>query len=395
MVTINQAAELEQLLSESVDHARERERTEFDRIAGSRAASVVLFGARKLGQLVLAGLRQSGAAPCAFCDDNPALWGQSIEGVPVFSPADAARRFGDSAVFVIAVWGRGSRDPMSGREGQLRDLGCRRVVSFGPLFWKYAEVFLPRIPALDLPHKVLDQSASVRQAFTVLADERSRREFLLQLRWRLHFDFDVLPDPVAAPIYFPSELVALRDDEVFVDIGAFDGDTLRDFLTRSESRFRGIIAFEPDPVSLGRLRQTVAGLSEEIRNRIRVVPAATGAQRGTVRFSAKGELGSATGTGDCEVPVVTLDETLDGQSPTYIKMDVEAAELDTLSGARQIIHRHAPVLAACAYHVLDHLWKLPGLMHALNPEYRIFLRPHIQMVEDLVCYAVPLQRSRL
>src|SRR5438477_6674877 len=101
------AAELEELLAESVDHARERERTDFDRIAGPRADSVVLFGARKLGQLALAGLRQAAIEPCAFCDNNPALWGQSIEGVRVFSPADAARRFGDSAVFVITVWGRG------------------------------------------------------------------------------------------------------------------------------------------------------------------------------------------------------------------------------------------------------------------------------------------------
>src|SRR5439155_9310233 len=107
VVTYVLAAELEELLAESVDQARERERTEFDRIAGSRAASVVLFGARKLGQLALAGLRHTGIEPCAFCDNNPALWGQSIEAVPVFSPADAARRFGDSAVFVIAVWGRG------------------------------------------------------------------------------------------------------------------------------------------------------------------------------------------------------------------------------------------------------------------------------------------------
>ena len=112
-----------------------------------------------------------------------------------------------------------------------------------------------------------------------------------------------------------------------------------------------------------------------------------------VRFAATGQPNSAAGAGDIPVPVVRLDDALSDVSPTYIKMDIEGAEPGTLAGAGSILQRDAPVLTVCAYHVQDHLWKLPGLIHSLNPEYRIFLRPHIQQVEDLVCYAVPPQRS--
>lgn len=387
------AAELDELLSETPKQATGRECTEFDRLAGTASASIVLFGARKMGRLVLAGLRSAGVEPLAFSDNNDALWGQSIDGLAVLSPDDAAKRFGDSAVFVITAWGRGSKDPMREREARLRMLGCKRVVSVGPLFWKFPGLFLPRIPAMDLPHKVLEQSDDVRKAFSVLSDERSRREFLAQLRWRLFFDFDALPDPVAEPIYFPADVAPLVADEEYVDCGAFDGDTILDFLGRCGSNFRAIVAVEPDPVSLVRLRRALEAMPPGVRNRIRVVAAATGSQSGSVSFSQTGELGSAIGAGDFEVPCLTLDEILAGDSPTYLKMDIEGAEPDTLLGARHVIARHSPVLAACAYHVQDHLWRLPCLMHSLNSDYRIFFRQHLQLVEDLVCYAVPPERS--
>jgi FkbM family methyltransferase len=346
-----------------------------------------------MGRKLLAGLRRVGIEPLAFSDNSSAIWGTRIEGIEVLSPTDAAKRFGDRAIFVIAIWGRGSSDPMSGRFRKLRELGCQRVTGFGALFWKYPEIFLPCLPAMDLPHKVLEQAAAVRRAFGLLADDRSRLEFVAQLRWRLFFDFDALPDPVGEPIYFP-DLVKLHDEEVYVDCGAYDGDTIKDFLIRTESRFRGVVAFEPDPISLGRLKEMIDGLPEGVRGRIRVVPAAAGAQKGVIRFAATGELGSAKGGGDLEVALTTLDEAFAADAPTFIKMDIEAAEPEALRGARNLIRCHAPVLAICAYHQQDHLWTLPNLIGDLNPEYRVFLRPHIQQVEDLVCYAVPPHRGR-
>ena len=386
------AAQLDELLAESPAAVREREGSEFDRLAGGHSTAVVLFGARKMGRLLLDGLRKTGIEPLAFSDNDPTLWGQTIDGIVVRPPAEAARAFGDSSVLVIAGWGRGSADPMREREARLRGLGCRHVAPVGPLFWKYPDIFLPRIPATDLPHKVLEQAGRVREAFSLLADERSRIEFVAQLRWRLYFDFDALPDPGADPIYFPEGLITPLDDEVFVDVGAYDGDTLRSFLRHRDSRFGRIIAFEPDPISLDRLRGTVADFPQAIQSRIRIVAAATGAQQGTVRFSATGALGSRMEGGAVEVPLVRLDDALAGDSPTYLKMDIEAAEPDALAGAAGLIGRQAPVLAIAGYHLQEHLWKLPCLIHALNPEYRIFLRPHIQLVEDLVCYAVPHSR---
>ena len=89
------------------------------------------------------------------------------------------------------------------------------------------------------------------------------------------------------------------------------------------------------------------------------------------------------------VNCVALDTALSGAQPTYIKMDIEGAELDALNGARGIIKQYAPVLAICTYHLQDHLWKIPLLIESMNPGYNFFLHPHLVEGWDLVCYAIP------
>src|SRR4051812_48277647 len=147
--------QLDELLSETVPQATGREQSAFDEFAGPRRNRIVLFGARKLGRKTLAGLRAVGIEPFAFSDNNPETWGTSIDGLTVYSPEEAARRFGADAVFVITIWGRGSSDSMAQRRQILQDLGCESVISFVPLFWKYSSTFLPH-GALDLPHYAIE-----------------------------------------------------------------------------------------------------------------------------------------------------------------------------------------------------------------------------------------------
>ncbi len=112
--------EFQLLLSEGVNGAIQRERTEFDRLAGPHGQSIVLFGARKLGRRTLRGLRSAGIEPLAFSDNSPDLWGTWIDGVKVYSPPEAVRQFGNSAAFVITIWGPGSKGSMAERQNKSR-----------------------------------------------------------------------------------------------------------------------------------------------------------------------------------------------------------------------------------------------------------------------------------
>jgi len=236
---------------------------------------------------------------------------------------------------------------------------------------------------------VYQQAEEVRRASHLWSDDASRCEYLAQLRWRLFGDF-ALPSPVEHTTYFPLELCPLTDHEVFVDCGAYDGDSIRSFLDQPKKSFRWIYGFEPDPVNFRKLEKAVSLFPE--RESITLQCAAVGAHNGTVTFSADGNEASYVGKGELVVNCVTLDEALSGTEPTYIKMDIEGAELDALNGARGIIQRHSPVLAICAYHVQNHPWKIPLLIQSINPNYSFFLRPHLLEGWDLVCYAIPKSR---
>jgi FkbM family methyltransferase len=382
---------LEELFAEGEARATARERSAFDLMAGPSKGRIVLFGAGRVGRKTLTGLRDIHIEPIAFIDNDARLWNTSVEGVKVLSPEGAARLHGDQATFVITIWRGEATDRMAQREAQLRSSGCRYVVPFPPLFWKHAQVFLPHY-AVDLPHRVHQQADDVRRAATLWSDDASRSEYLAQLRWRMLGEFDALYRPVQHTMYFPTDLCELTDHEVFVDCGAYDGDSIRSFLDKAKNSFQRIYSFEPDPANFERLERDVALRSE--RESITLQRAAVGAHTGTVTFSGDGNEASSVGKGGMVVDCVTLDQVLSGAQPTYIKIDIEGAELDALNGARGIIQRYSPVLAICSYHLQDHLWKIPLLIQSINPNYSFFLRPHLVEGWDTVCYAIPKARLR-
>jgi FkbM family methyltransferase len=383
--------EIQELMSEGRAGAVARERRTFDEIVGPRGRSLVLFGAGNLGRRTLNGLRQLGIEPLAFADNNPALWDKPLLNIPVLSPHAAVAKYGKDAAFVVTIWCGEGHDRMGERIQSLRALGCDSVVSFGPLFWKYPEIFLPHYAAAPA-HWVHEQAGAVLDAAGLWADEASMREYLSQIRWRLLFDFDGLADPVQHDIYFPGDLCSLTTNETFVDCGAFDGDTVSSFLAQSKSRFGKVIAFEPDPASFAKLQQRVFSLPE--KDRIELHQAATGAENCVVRFSGDGTPAASVGAGSLEVNCVKLDDALADEEPTYLKMDIEGAEPDALMGARRTIEKYCPVLAICSYHRQDHVWTIPRLIRSFHPDYRFFLRPHLREVWDLVCYAIPKRRLK-
>ena len=300
--------------------------------AGPAPSSLIIFGCGQLGHFVLTGVREAGLRPIAYCDNNPATWGTSIEGVPVMSPVEAAQRFGDGVPFLVAVY-NGSRI-----RAQLRELGCRWIVPYPAFFWEYSDC-LAAEERLAVPQHLLDHQREIEEVPELLADDRSKREYLAQIRWRRLLDYDCFP-PHDSPseMYFPRDLVRLTDDEVMVDCGAFDGDSIRLFLQKTGGKFKRIHAFEPDAGNIAALSAYIHSLPAEAGDRIEVRPYALGRENGTVHFCAEGSVGSKiTAAGTVDIPCSRLDSVLSGVKPTFIKMDIEGAETDALAGASRII----------------------------------------------------------
>jgi FkbM family methyltransferase len=383
--------ELRAMLDELPVDARAREQRLFVELQAHPGMPIVLFGAGGLGRRTLSMLRSNGRDVSAFVDNDVARWGSDLEGVPVLSPDDATARFASDGLAIVTIWrAEGGHDFLATREG-LHEAGWQRVESFIPLFWSYRADALPYI-TIDVPTNVLAARDDVLAAADLWSDSRSLREYVAQVRWRLTGDFAALP-PAEAHQYFAEGIVEVGPDEVFVDCGAFTGDTLLDVAKRVDS-WRAYHAFEPDPASFDALQAAVATLPASMAERVHLHKAATSEHRGKAHFSATG-LGSASlsDQGTFEVELVAIDDVVIDPPPTFIKMDIEGAESAALDGGRRGIRDGQPLLAIAAYHKQADLWKLVKQVHDMMPAYQLFLRPHVPEGFDTVLYALPADRS--
>ena len=188
--------------------------------------------------------------------------------------------------------------------------------------------------------------------------------------------------------YFPPEIVKLEHGEVLVDCGAYDGDTILEFIKHLDNlsihEFDAIYALEPDLENFISLQK----LSEKVEN-LHCLNVGAWNQQAILQFSTEGTMNSAiSNIGDSFIEVDSIDNILQGKRTTIIKMDIEGAELSALKGAEQTILNHKPKLAISAYHKANDLITIPQYIKSLVPEYKLYFRVHKPGTVDSVLYAV-------
>jgi FkbM family methyltransferase len=349
-----------------------------------RRQPVMLFGAGKLGRHILDLLRRAGVQPVAFLDNHRA--GTTIDGLPVWTPAEGARIHGANGVAVTASWRPATTGGMADMRLQLLSLGCETVIPFPWVLWTFDG---PAHYLWDDPAKLDAEREAIAAAGLLFHDEASRDLFRRQVAFRETADASILPPLATHPQYFP-EFLERHPRECFIDCGAYTGDSLA-ALHQWHPDFAQAAAFEADPATF----RTLEKFTQEtgIASRVVCHPFAVGAIKTIVRFSANGGSDAAvTEDGGIEVPAVPIDLMLNGSNATFIKMDIEGAETQALLGARETIRRCDPVLAICVYHRQGDLWRIPLLMRELLPGAALLLRSYCLDGLETVCYAVPRWR---
>ena len=126
---------------------------------------------------------------------------------------------------------------------------------------------------------------------------------------------------------------------------------------------------EPDPRNFRKLKEYAAG------KRIEPVNAAAGAFCGTVRLAKGSGRGAARASGKtAEVEQITVDALLSGGAVDIIKMDLEGAEAEAISGAKKTIETFRPRLMISAYHRREDLFAIPRKVLSIRPDYSLCLR---------------------
>jgi hypothetical protein len=93
-------------------------------------------------------------------------------------------------------------------------------------------------------------------------------------------------------------------------------------------------------------------------------------------------------SGKDKIDVCTIDKSVDTDRVTFIKLDIEGAELEALKGAKETILRNKPRLAICVYHKPEDILEIPLYLQEIMPEYKFYLRHDTIGINGTVLYAV-------
>ena len=216
---------------------------------------------------------------------------------------------------------------------------------------------------------------------SVLADNRSRFELQEFIAQRMSGTYKKVC--YETDQYFPKDIICLDKGEVFVDCGAYLGESAIDFIghiDESHADYRRIICIEADEDNAAKLKYNV----QQYKN-IEIVPAAVWDREDTLRMDSGSKISE---NGTTIVEAKTIDGILDGSEATYIKMDVEGAELRALYGAAETIKKYKPKLAICIYHKPEDIIQIPSYIYRLRNDYKLYIRNHSPYGIETVLYAV-------
>lgn len=239
------------------------------------------------------------------------------------------------------------------------------------------ELFAPDIPVAGeglFTHKFFAAHlADFEWIDSRLADETSRRVLRQILSYKLTGNISYLADDFCEKSALFS-LLGTKTQEDYLDLGAYNGDSIADFLVCTGGKFRTITALEPNAKNFQKLQKNMAALSQQHPDRIALHQAAAWHKNQTLFFSSGAGKNSTVQQTGTETAAVTVDSLLAGKAVSFIKMDLEGSEQNALQGARQTIAGQQPKLMLACYHRIDDLFALPRCVQNIHTGYRFYLR---------------------
>lgn len=383
-------------------------------------APVVLFGAGGLGKELCSTLKYNGISPVCFCDNNDSKNGNSYCDIPIITFDELKKSHKDSLI-VLAT-----QKYLESVTKQLLDNGftadrilCKKsdvdtnmvlmysMVGTQVVLEEYKQYYSPKT-MFDV---LLQNEQKVLDAYNLLADQKSKELFIAKLSLMAsNENFELFKDfmlSFSEPIlefgcfnyegtpedyyYFNNDVLTLSQNEVFVDVGAFDGDTIETFVqacNKHQVEYKHIYAVEPDP----HLYRALINNTSAYKN-ISYHQLGLGSQSKVLRFmssdrDSRWHVGLQSDNGNIEIQVVRLDDFLNGEGVTFIKMDPGGNIIpDLVKGAAGTIAKYKPKVALGAYHSLEAIFEIPLLVNSICPEYKLYLRHNTYHLCDTALYA--------
>ena len=358
---------------------------------GSMIDKIVLYGAGSAGIAFLYYLHDVGIFPKCFADGNPGRWGTECEGLPIVDYKDIVRMIGEDALVIVTINTDGKKYCKSfdealragghtGVHKNLQEAGCKNVIDY-TYFRRCRELFHGdkyNLPSCSDVSIMEQHEKDLCEVYDLLEDDKSREVFEKLVRFRMIDDTIQIQTESMDKQYFEYEFYPKREDEIFVDCGAYNGISLDAFLRENRQRFRKYYGLEPDAGNYIKLQEYIAKLPSDMRSKMIIVnKAAYDDTKELWLYSLKGPGSFIADIGTQKTDAVKIDDLVDEDGATYIKMNIEGSELQALAGAERVIRESKPKLAIAGYHKTWDLWEVPKLICRMDEDYRFYLRSYM------------------
>ena len=205
-----------------------------------------------------------------------------------------------------------------------------------------------------------------------LKDYTSKKILFAILNNWYQYDFSTLKECMNYNYkhYFDLDVIPNCDNQVFVDVGAYIGDTTLDYI-KIYNNYKKIYCYEITNYTMAILKNNL-GEYKNIVYKNKAVSCENSImylKNSLVNSSAN----QVDNNGEIEIETVSLDNDI-LEKIDMIKMDIEGSEYNALIGAKNHIINDNPILLISVYHNNEDLWKLPKLIYEYNNNYNFYLR---------------------
>lgn len=225
----------------------------------------------------------------------------------------------------------------------------------------------------------------IERNISLLEDDLSKDVYKKAIKYRC--SHDATDEPSYTKEKYFCDILPLSEKEVFIDGGSFVGDTVRKFHKKTNGKYKKIVCFEPDTYNYKMLCKLK--YNDVIKYNLGLWEYST-----ELNFFDNMSVGSKiveNGTKQdrlISIRVNSLDNIEECNDATIIKLDVEGSEQKAIKGATKIIKNNHPKLIICLYHSNEDMLDIIPLVHALNPEYKLYVRSHSHQAAETVLYAI-------
>lgn len=338
----------------------------------------ILFGAGYCISMILDLCITSKIDVHAIVDNDTKKCGKIFRGIAIISIDEMMREHTDYPILI-------STSHYKEIIEQLKDIQYSGTVYHLPT----AAYYKNTVYSLEY---VYENKTRFENAYNILEDECSKKVFVGMIKHNISLDEKYLLEIRKYEIngYFGTELYVNSKEDVIVDAGAFNGDTIDEFLSIQNNQFKRIYAFEPDIINYNILKRKVYN-----NQKIVAVCAGLGKESKQLRFITGGSVSSRIDEeGNDVINIDTIDHFFSRDIPTFIKMDIEGAEKDALLGGKKIIAQYHPTLAVSVYHKKEDMYDLIETIQRIGEEkYKFYIRhtffyQKVKIQPDVILYAV-------